>query len=83
MQTWTDAALQQALAEGWGLLEVVDNGDRRPYFVIAGAGPLGTRFKNTQAASSFVIERARDGSALHQKALQFMMTSRLRRTKGQ
>jgi hypothetical protein len=79
--TWTEAAEAQARAEGWQLVDVIDNGQTHVYQLIMGAGSLGSRFKNTQQATAFVVDRARSGSSLHHQALKLTMMSRLRPTR--
>lgn len=78
METWTDAASQQARIEGWRLADTIDNGTSHVYLLIT---PTDTRFKNTYEAAAFVVDRARVGTALHQAALRLMALSRLRTTK--
>ena len=78
MQQWTELDEQCAATEGWGLADIIDNGDVHVYLLVY---PADKRFKNTFQATAFVIERSRTGSVFHQRAMRLMAVSRLRPTK--
>ena len=78
-KTWSEAAQQQAKNEGWRLADTIDNGDTHVYTMVS---PADARFKNSEQATVYVIERARSGSVPHQHALRLMTVSRLRPAKA-
>lgn len=56
-----------------------NNGDDHPLWDVCIHGP---RFSTDRAASLFVIEAAKQGSTLHQNAMQLVASSRMRTPKG-
>lgn len=73
MKSWDDNMQARAVDEGWRLADVVDNGACHVYRSVT---PATTRFRGAYHALVFVIDQARAGSPLHQRALQIMSMSR-------
>lgn len=63
----------RAIGEGWQLADVVDNGACHAYLSVT---PATARFRGAYHALAHVIDQARAGSPLHQRALQIMSMSR-------
>lgn len=74
---WSDQDQLDAIAEGWRLADVVNNGERRAYTAVLSDG----RFKNAPEAEAFVVSRAREHSPLHISALRAVMASRVHTSK--
>ena len=71
--TWDQAASDSAAAEGWRLAVVVDNGATAPYLMVASSkGAVADR-----VALAHVVNHAKAGSTLHQRALQEVALSRI------
>lgn len=73
---WTRDQQQQALAEGWEVARVVDEGKpvSAAYLDVFDCGP---KFANKRAAMRHVIEQARGRSTLHIAALGACQASRI------
>lgn len=72
MSTWTPEHKERALAEGWGLFEVIDG--TKIYLKAFAAGKGQT---HGPALERWLVERARSRSALHIHALQCVMASQI------
>ena len=66
---WTPEQQQAARAEGWELIDTVDNGTTWPKLRV-----YGTKCKN-QVALEHVMKRARGNSQLHVEALRAIVQS--------
>lgn len=66
---WTPEMQAAALAEGWGVFPVIDNGTKRVGTRILSAG----RFKHATAAVLHVRASAQSRSVLHLNALKAVM----------
>ena len=66
---WTPEMQAAALAEGWGVFPVIDNGTKRVGTRILSAG----RFKHATAALLHVRASAQSRSVLHLNALKAVM----------
>lgn len=70
--SWQQTDADRALAEGWRLTTVVDNGRTHPYLMITGLSSTDDR-----SMLAHVINQAKAGSTLHRRALQEIALSRL------
>lgn len=76
--TWTAEHSKHAAADGWRLVETIDNGTKHPYLMVT---VQGGRFKNEHEAGIHVVRSARLNSGLHQAALRAIVQSRVQPTK--
>ena len=75
---WDSTHQVQAQADGWRLVTTFNLGDNHPLWDIVPSGP---KFRTDREASLAVIDAARRGGALHQRALQLVASSRMRTPK--
>ena len=77
--SWDHLMIAKAKAEGWQLVTIIDNGTTHPYLMVCRHGGP---FSSDLHAGTFVVSRAREGSALHRHALQLVASSRIKTSKG-
>ena len=76
---WTPEYAKAAAAEGWRLVETIDNGTKHPYLMVS---VHGGRFRNEHEAGIHVVRSARLRSGLHQTALRAIVQSRVQPVKA-
>lgn len=73
---WDKLMTERARAEGWRLVDTIDNGAAHAYVMVARTQT--SAFKTDQHAIRYVVEHASSGSPLHKHALQLVMASKIK-----